>query len=541
MGLLKWLATCHAAEDINSDDELVRETILSPLLPSTTIDKVLEKASIDYESESQKECQDILDSIGDLIEFEDQKERTSHSFDYAKVSSGKIIPQTDGSSDDPSLSPSGGSVGNSSKTNIKTEFRRSSQDTGKTFSSKRKSKQSLWGSLPLSVAEKGKDNSDSISFNLTKACADETKEYLGTSFSAENDWGKTSGPLSRNIHANDCDKQEANTLIECSTRDLMRRKRSRRIEPAGCGYIRGENVHFKVEKETPILFCPKKLDFHGLYDELEKKAPGSLNHRPPLVNEQKEFHEAVGFKSTHSDLMYCTLPQLSGIYNPPQSNTSHPEQMGNNLALNFFPEKHDSAISVGNCETCSGKEFEPRATFAEPINFDAYSSKSRKEIDFPVERLNQTVTGSSWCLTASPCEDKMLGIDGYIQGNNNMAGTSLSTDKLVVVETMTNKSDLLSEDCGGRKHNCNSRLVVDKEAKPMELIGMTCEKPQTADGNDVATKNVSHSPTTQFCPLFNEGNYQVTSGEFCISLILCDFTFCYFYLWLKPLLLKHKQ
>ncbi|XVF57453.1 hypothetical protein PTKIN_Ptkin06aG0206800 [Pterospermum kingtungense] len=511
LGLLKWLANCHAAEDINSDDELVRETILTPLLPSTTIDKVLEKASIDYESESQKECQDILDSVWDLIESEDLKEKTSHSFDYTKISSGKIIPQTDGSSDNLSLSPSAGSVANSSKTNMKTESKRSSQDTGKTFSSKRKIKQSLWGSLPLSVAEKGKDNYDSISFNITEACADETKEYLGTSFSSENNLGKISDPLSGNVHVNVCDKQEASTLVECSVRDLMRRKRNRRIEPAGCGSIRGENVHFRGEKEAPILFCPKQLDFHGLHDELEKKALGSLNRRPLVANEQKEFQKAVGFKPTHSDSMYCTLPQLSGVYDPPQSNTSHPEQMGNNLALNFFCEKHDSAISVGHCQTYSAKEFDSRPTSTEPINFDAYSSRSQKEIACPDERSKQTDGAGSGCLRASPCKDKMF--DGYIH-ENNMAGTSLSTEKLVVMETMTNKSDLLNEDCGGGKHDWNSGLVVDEEAKPVELIGMTlCEKPPTADSNDGATKNVSLSPTTQFCPRINEGNYQATSGD----------------------------
>ena len=63
LGLLKWLASSQAAEDLNSDDEFLCATILSPLLPETTIDKVLEKANMDYERESQKECQDILDSV----------------------------------------------------------------------------------------------------------------------------------------------------------------------------------------------------------------------------------------------------------------------------------------------------------------------------------------------------------------------------------------------------------------------------------------------------------------------------------------------
>ncbi|XVF06076.1 hypothetical protein REPUB_Repub06bG0017200 [Reevesia pubescens] len=458
LGLLRWLATSHAAEDINSDDELAREIILTPLLPATTIDKVLEKASIDYESESQKECQDILDSIGDLTDFEGLKERT-HSFEHTQISSGKNIPQTDGSCDDLSLSPSAGSVANSSKTDIKTEFKRSSQNTGKTFSTKCKRKKSLWGSLPLSAAEKRKDNSDSVSFNVTEACGDENKEYLGTSFSAENDLAKTSDPLNRNVHANDCDKQEASTLVECSVRDLMRKKRSRRIEPADCGSIRSENVHLKGGKETTIFFCPKQLDFHGLHDELDKKAPGSLNHGPSLFNERREFHKVVGLKNS--------------------------------------------------------KEFDFRATSAEPINSDAYTSKSDKEIDFPDRRLQQTGASGSWCLSACPCKPKVFGMDGYIDENYNTGGTSFSADKLVVMDAITDQSNLQNEDCVGGKHGCSTGLVVDEEAKLVELIGMTfCKKPPTADWNDGATENVSHLHTTQYCPsLFNEGNYQGDGEE----------------------------
>ena len=33
---------------------------------------------MDYESKSQKECQDILNSVDDLIDFEGLKERASH-------------------------------------------------------------------------------------------------------------------------------------------------------------------------------------------------------------------------------------------------------------------------------------------------------------------------------------------------------------------------------------------------------------------------------------------------------------------------------
>ncbi|OMO99194.1 hypothetical protein COLO4_13444 [Corchorus olitorius] len=491
LGLLRWFATSQAAEDVNSDDELVRETILTPLLPATSIEKVLEKASIDYESESQKECQDILDSIGDSIDFEGLNERDSHSFNNIQKSSGKSIPQTDGSSDDPCLSPSAESVENSSKKDIKTELKRSSQDTCKISSTKQKRKRSLWGSLPLSVTEKGKDNSDSMTFKITEACTDGIKEY-STSFSAESQLANPSDPLNRNVHASDHDKQEASALVGLSTWDLMRRKRSRRIEPADCGSLRSESIHLMENKETDVLFFPKQLESLGLHDELDDKASGSLNQRLSLANEQNEFHEAVGLKPTEFDFMYCTKRQSSGVYNPSQTNTGHSEEIGKKLALNFYLKKHDSAISI-----------------------DAYASKSHEEIYSPDERLRQTGSSGSRSLSASPHKHKVLSVDGYIHKNDNTGGTSLFIDKLVGISAVTDKSCLHKEDCGDRIQECNNDLVVDVDAKPLELIGMTfCKKPPMAYCNDEATENVSHSAATQYSPaLYNEANCQGASGS----------------------------
>ncbi|TYI16304.1 hypothetical protein ES332_A08G245600v1 [Gossypium tomentosum] len=518
LGLLRWLATSHAAEDINSDDELVRESILTPLLPATTIDKVLEKASIDYESESQKECQDILDSVEDLIEFEGLKDRTYNSFDQTQVSSGKTIPQLDGSSDDLPLSPSAGSVTNSSKRDIKTDYKKSSQDSDKTLSIKRKRKISLWGSLPLSVTEKGKDNLNSVGFNITEACADEIKEYLGRSFPAENNLGKTSNRLNVNIDANDCNKTEASTLVECSVRDLMRKKRSRHIESADCGFVRSESVHLKGEKETPNFFCPKQLDFHELHDKLDKKAPGSLNHRPSITNVQEELQEAVGFKPTHSDPTDCILPQISGVYNPPQANTGNPEQMGKTSTVKLYPEKHDSAISISPCETCNSKKFDLLAASVEPVTPDADTLQSHKEIVSPDERMQQIGTSGSWCLSVSSCKHEVLGMDGYILKDYNASGTSLSTDKLMLMDAMTDKKDLQNEDCGGGpggQHGPHTGLAVDNEEKPVELVGMSfCKRPPAADWNEGTTENVSHTHTTRYWPpVFIEENYQVASGD----------------------------
>uniref|UniRef100_A0A2N9FAW5 DNA polymerase n=1 Tax=Fagus sylvatica TaxID=28930 RepID=A0A2N9FAW5_FAGSY len=177
LGLLRWLATSQAGEDINSDDELVRETILSPLLPATTIDKVLEKANMDYESESQKECQDILDSIDDLSDFEGLKEGASHCSDqnHSSISSSeKMIPQIDGSADD--------------------------LFSSSLLTNKHKRKQSIWGSLPFSMMQR----------QLCRKIVYEVEMQM------------------TDVH----DLKESCTLVGCSVvRDLMRRKRSYRVEP----------------------------------------------------------------------------------------------------------------------------------------------------------------------------------------------------------------------------------------------------------------------------------------------------------------------
>ncbi|KAF8038551.1 hypothetical protein BT93_B1173 [Corymbia citriodora subsp. variegata] len=172
LGLLKWLATSQAAEDINSDDELVREIILTPLLPAATIDKVLEKANIEYESESQKECQDILDSIDDMNDFGSSKERgTSSAYpsSHSQVSSEKSIPQVDGSSDDCCHSPSTRSEEGLSKMEKKAEKKFSQQqaldNNHKSSFNKKRKKSALWGSLPFAMIPKVTSHPESKSLN----------------------------------------------------------------------------------------------------------------------------------------------------------------------------------------------------------------------------------------------------------------------------------------------------------------------------------------------------------------------------------------
>nr|CAB3455274.1 unnamed protein product [Digitaria exilis] len=67
LGLLSWLASSQAAEDPTTDDELINEVILSPLFGKKSIEFALESAHLDFDSASQQECQDILDSVDPVL------------------------------------------------------------------------------------------------------------------------------------------------------------------------------------------------------------------------------------------------------------------------------------------------------------------------------------------------------------------------------------------------------------------------------------------------------------------------------------------
>lgn len=77
LGLLSWLASSQAIEELNTDDELVHEAILSPILSTKSFKQALEIAHLDYENASQQKCLDILDSICDDEKFVELREQTS--------------------------------------------------------------------------------------------------------------------------------------------------------------------------------------------------------------------------------------------------------------------------------------------------------------------------------------------------------------------------------------------------------------------------------------------------------------------------------
>ncbi|XP_018446149.1 DNA polymerase zeta catalytic subunit isoform X4 [Raphanus sativus] len=221
LGLFKWLASSQAAEDINSDDEILRETILSPLVPLGSMNKVLEMASTDYLSQSQKECQDILDSQEDQLDLGSSMKgalQTNLDSQEPVPSSDKQSIDTEVSTDVPNISTSDAS--NSFQRYRKSDLRTSEvmKDKNTSFSRSSKSTKSVWGPLPLSLTKNLQKDFDSTNVSdklgLPKITSDPVNEMNDT-FNV---------PVKEHL-ADVCNTIDGNVSAGYSLRDLMRKKR----------------------------------------------------------------------------------------------------------------------------------------------------------------------------------------------------------------------------------------------------------------------------------------------------------------------------
>ncbi|KAF7014170.1 hypothetical protein CFC21_028190 [Triticum aestivum] len=108
LGLLSWMASSQAGEEPTTDDELVNEVILSPLFSKKSIEFALESAHLDFDSASQQECQDILDTLEPMTGAEElNAQKSYHSSPMLDESTSvtNTIPQIDGSSDEKQKGP----------------------------------------------------------------------------------------------------------------------------------------------------------------------------------------------------------------------------------------------------------------------------------------------------------------------------------------------------------------------------------------------------------------------------------------------------
>ncbi|KAK7258870.1 hypothetical protein RIF29_24458 [Crotalaria pallida] len=269
--LLKWLATSQAAEDINSDDELACETIVSPLLPASTIDKVLEKANMAYESESQKECQDILDSIDDM-----QKPSSLSDLNHPiAASSNSKMPQVDGSADEFS-SPCASLAGTSSAVEPNSGSNSGyhvQHNTGTGTACKHK-RNKQWGSLPISMTDKVNNDEGHAA----------DSDYLTRSEA------RNSVCIKRNVGKSSSESKAVNRLVNCSLRDLMRRKRSYRLEQTECESATTKKLHFDGHEGPNTCLWQKQLDFNTMQTdeetELQKNCDLEAGNHDNLVGEK---------------------------------------------------------------------------------------------------------------------------------------------------------------------------------------------------------------------------------------------------------------
>ncbi|KAG5521159.1 hypothetical protein RHGRI_033645 [Rhododendron griersonianum] len=470
--LLTWLASSQAAEDINSDDELARETILTPLLPATTMDKVLEKANMNFESESQQECQDILDSVDHSNNFEDLKGGSSsadHNYYLRQPSQENTIPQVDGSADDQISIPT---AGKSSKVEMSNEIECFPQDNeqegiGSSFTHKSKKRKPLWGSLPFSLTQKVNDDLEPFS-----RCCTETVE------------GKFKGSGSGNQADRDVyDAQDESKLVGSSVRDLMRRKR------------RVRKASLEEEQHYPNPLEDHTIQNYGHDERPQEFANSELSPRTEVTIAHDVRH------SYHIDDV--TAQACGGSTEITTSFSSNPSEF-------FTSANQNSYISVASCEN-DGIGDSECVDFKEHITSEACVGRpdlcvqmqifdtDDKLCDNERSKLGDSTGRSS--LSAASFQKEILGVDDCVSKNAQDGKTSIPklsktpSTNIGVMEPTSDSTILQFENCGGGQHGQAADLsvpitsissTIDVGTNPMELIGMTFHrKPPMVDLNTI--------------------------------------------------------
>ncbi|XP_056166139.1 DNA polymerase zeta catalytic subunit isoform X2 [Syzygium oleosum] len=491
LGLLRWLTTSQAAEDINSDDELVREIILTPLLPATTIDKVLEKANIEYESESQQECQDILDSIEDMNDFGSSKERgTSSAYPsgHSQASSEKSIPQVDGSSDDCRHSPCTGLEEGLSKMEKKVELKKFSQqqaldDNSKSSSNKKRKNSSLWGSLPFAMIPKVTNHPELKSLNINEGssggCENQNLE-CSSSYSQRRLDYLSDAPTEK--AQSDAHLHEASVLERCSVRDLMRKKRCHLFNPLDC------TPH--SEKRVNLFACPEEIDLleHGNEDDTRQvKSCPDFQRQSNEACEENITGSGTAIKEGFLPVDVVKVPQWS------------PPEMHNPLLPLLFNEINKTEGPVLNSKSVTSNVSSSRG------NKLLSTMESHSQDKFFLEKLHSVCVSSSVCETASAAESETYHRSVHFNKSdhetvNLMAWKALSHENLeanedrkftLLRESFDRSDSELGQDVGFSRAATLMQTTIDAVEKSSPLIAMTLrEKPPVADWGDPAPEHL---------------------------------------------------
>ncbi|KAL3516081.1 hypothetical protein ACH5RR_022983 [Cinchona calisaya] len=475
LGLLKWLASSQAAEEINSDDELAHQTILSPLLPPSTINKVLEKASTDFENQSQQECQDILDSVEDAVTNEESDDRTynpNHNL-LSQTLRDKIIPQCDGSPDDLKSVPF--DVKSSSEVKYEPE---TSQPAGLRFS-ERKRKRPQWGALPISSNQNMKDDISILdTSDMTGRYDGDLKITTGASFHQKNEVDRCSNSVNSDADGFNNSSEEPNVLTGCSMRDLMRKKRCYRGELLECGPSQVSKVISEDEhKEEKLLFMERT---NG--KESSRSQVSDLS-RPAVTDKLEEYCEypeleCAGLKSDGSD---CFLHGKSPLSSRGDSIlpdcVSKVGQICSSIQLGAGADSADFAgvhkKGMSGSSQLPGK-FRKDSPLQDSINSSCQSSKL---VRCQIFEKNCSVLDSGFNSRISVQEIPEM-------PNENLKDTGVSTGVHLV------QSELQIDRHHGEDTKspgfCYSILTASSmKAVPMELFGLTLsQKPPVIEWTD---------------------------------------------------------
>ncbi|VAH42507.1 unnamed protein product [Triticum turgidum subsp. durum] len=257
LGLLSWMASSQAGEEPTTDDELVNEVILSPLFSKKSIEFALESAHLDFDSASQQECQDILDTLEPVTGAEEsnaQKSYHSSPMLDGSTSVTNTIPQIDGSSDEKQKGPQEYDQGKITRRKIGTASYSSSKNSSKLASS----------AMPTEDPSSYKSKTEKNSCDATNDTDKESSGLIGE-------------------HGSAC----------LSVRDLMRRKRRGSFQPEKLDFGCSGTAACNMDKTSGIMISGG-LEVHDVTSGLPNSEPSysggeyvrmSFAQKPPTRSE----------------------------------------------------------------------------------------------------------------------------------------------------------------------------------------------------------------------------------------------------------------
>jgi len=528
---------------------------LTPLLPAATIDKVLEEANNAYESESQKECQDILDSTDDMLELELPKEKPSLSFGYNcpnGTSSNWKLPQVDGSNDDEFSGQYDSLAGTSSLADINSEFKSASEyhvlhSTGtSTISKDRRNKK--WGSLPLSVIDQVNNDGERANLLVTHPVESAIGDSACSDHLAINEV-RNSACILRNKDKNASDSKEVNRSVTGSLRDLMRRKRSYRLEQSEYDSGTTKKLLLDRHEEQNACFWQKQLDLKTMQIDEEE------------MENQKICELEV---SNHANLLHGKLLLSPGSDGPLQGSSPKDECFGQHemegveestvlrnctkggSALMHDgpglhkPEKLCLDDSIDQFVVCRDENLKGGLTFRKHVSSDAYIQSpvldtqlitaAVHEVRAP-EGSPQTDSSASTSVQNSFIIDRVSGKYNYVHQSSHQSLSFVQHDQMTFCENSVKKSDandmqgLLSEKLDNHKVGENLlHEIIDSE--PTDLKGNHMKLTEiTTSKNPMADKNLESTTTCNSYLHLDEDSSDVMTG---FSFILFDPIFFYF-------------